>query len=139
MNKEQVNDFLFEELFRQAVIDDFNEELDSIPTKGRLSKTYSFSPEFEIRMKKLFAKDRRRSFLRTGILYTRKVASIFIMVLGLLFATLLFNTEVRATVGKVFIEWYEKFTSFTYTDEEVINEKKDWNLNYLPEGYVEEN
>lgn len=139
MNKEQqVNDIIFEALFRQAVIDDFDEKLDSMPTKEQLSKLYSFSPEFEIRMKKLFTKDRRRSFIRTGIFYTRKVASIIIIVLGLIFGTLLFNTEVRATVGKVFVEWYEKFTSFTYRDEETINEKKDWSLKYLPEGYVGE-
>jgi hypothetical protein len=63
MNKDRVNDEVFEALFRQAVIDDFNEEIDSIPTNEDLAKIYSFSPEFEIRMKKLFIKDRRKSFL----------------------------------------------------------------------------
>jgi len=136
MNKDHVNDVVFEALFRQAVIDDFNEEIDSIPTKEQLTKIYSFSPEFEIRMKKLFIKDRRRSLLKDTMLYSRRVASVLIIVLGLLFGTLLFNTEVRAAVGKVLVEWYEKFTSFTFNDDEVIGEKKDWTLNYLPEGYT---
>jgi len=139
MNKNQVNDVVFEALFRHAVIDDFNEEIDSIPTKEQLTKIYSFSPEFEIRMKKLFIKDRRKSLFKNTMLYSRRVASVLIIVLGLLFGTLLFNTEVRAAVGKVLVEWYEKFTSFTFNDDEVIGEKKDWTLNYLPEGYTLKN
>jgi len=124
MNKDQVNDVVFEALFRQAVIDDFNEEIDSIPTNEQLAKIYSFSSEFEIRMKKLFIKDRRSSLLKNTMLYSRRVASVLIIVLGLLFGTLLFNTEVRAAVGRVLVEWYEKFTSFTFSDDEVIDEKK---------------
>lgn len=135
MNKDQVNDVVFEALFRQAVIDDFNEEIDSIPTNEQLANIYTFSPEFEMRMKKLFIKDRRRSLLKDTMLYSRRVASVLIIVLGLLFGTLLFNTEVRAAVGKVLVEWYEKFTSFTFNADKVIDEKKDWTLNYLPEGY----
>jgi hypothetical protein len=139
MNKNQVNDVVFEALFRQAVIDDFNEEIDSIPTNEQLTEIYSFSPEFETRMKKLFTKDRRKDFIKTISLYSRRVASVLIIVLGLLFGTLLFNAEVRATVGNILVEWYEKFTSFTFRDDEIIDEKKEWNLNYLPEGYIQEN
>lgn len=136
MNKDQVNDVVFEALFLQAVIDGFNEEIDSIPTNEQLAKIHTFSPEFEIRMKKLFIKDRRRSLLKNTILYSKRVASILIIILVLLFGTLLFNTEVRAAVGKVLVEWYEKFTSHTIDYDESINEKKDWVLNYLPEGYT---
>lgn len=52
-------------LSRQAVIDDFNEEIDSIPQNQHPVKVYSFSPEFEI----------------------------------------------RATLGKILVEWYEKVIS----------------------------
>lgn len=139
MNKDQVDDVVFEALFRQAVIDDFNEEIDSIPTNEQLAKIYSFSPEFELRMKKLFTKDRRKDFIKTISLYSRRVASVLIIVLGLLFGTLLFNAEVRAAVGNVLVEWYEKFTSFTFIGDEIIDEKKEWSLNYMPEGYIQEN
>ncbi len=139
MNKRKVNDMVFEALFRQAVVDDFNEEIDSIPPNEQLAKIYSFSLEFEVRMKKLFAKNRRKDFAKAIMFYSRKIASILIIVLGLLFSTLLFNTEVRATVGKVLVEWYEKFTSFTFKDGKVIDKKKDWTLNYLPKGYVLKN
>ena len=139
MNKNQVNDVVFEALFRQAVIDDFNDEINSIPSNEQMTKLYSFSPEFEIKMKRLFIKDSRKDLAKTILLYSKRVASILIIVLGLLFSTLLFNTEVRAAVGKVLVEWYEKFTSFTFEDNKVIGEKKEWTLGYLPEGYVQEN
>ena len=84
-------------------------------------------------MKRLFIKDSRKDFAKTVLLYSKRVASILIIVLGLLFSTLLFNTEVRAAVGKVLVEWYEKFTSFTFEDNKVIGEKKEWTLGYLPE------
>lgn len=70
MNKDQVNDVIFEALFRQAVIDDFNEKIDSIPTNEQLAEIYSFSWEFEMRMKKLFVKDHRRKFLKNAMLYS---------------------------------------------------------------------
>jgi hypothetical protein len=59
LNKNQVNDVVFEALFRQAVIDDFNDEINSIPSNEQMTKLYSFSPEFEIKMKRLFIKDSR--------------------------------------------------------------------------------
>lgn len=42
-----------------AVIDEYNEEINSIPPKEKLMQTISFSPEFELKMKKLFAYDMR--------------------------------------------------------------------------------
>lgn len=41
MNKDQVNDVVFEALFRQAVIDGFDEEIDSIPTNEQLANPSS--------------------------------------------------------------------------------------------------
>lgn len=134
-----MNEIVFEALFRQAVIDDFNEEINSIQPNEELSKIYSFSPEFETRMGKLLTKDRRKDHVKKTMYYSRKVASIVIIVLGLLFGSLLLNTEVRATVGKVLVEWYEKFTTFSFRDDVVIDENKDWILSYIPEEYSQKN
>ena len=134
-----MNDMVFETLFRQAVIDDFNEEINSIQSNEELSKTYSFSTEFETRMKRLLIKDRRKDYVKKTMYYSRKVALIIIIVLGLLFGSLLLSTEVRATVGKVLVEWYERFTTFSFRDDEVIDGNKDWILGYIPEGYVQNN
>ena len=138
MNKEEVNDAVFQALFRQAVIDNFDEEIDSILKDEELRKMYSCSPEFEKRMKKLFKIEKRRSISKTAWRYGRRVASVLIIVLGILFSTLLFNAEVRASVGKVLVEWYEKFTSFTFREDVGVIDDKDWTINYLPEGYVME-
>lgn len=137
MNKNQAEHITFEALFRQAIIDDFDEELDSVVARQDLSKLYSFSERFEEKMEIIFKKAQRKVFLENAIYYSKKIASIFIIVLGLLFSTLLFNTEVRASVGKVLVEWYTKFTSFTIKSEDRIIDEKDWRLGYLPDGYEE--
>jgi len=139
VNINQINDTVFEALFRQAVIDNFYEEIDSIPSNKQLSMMYSFSIGFEARMRKLFSRELRRNSFKNAMFYSRKIASILIIVLGLLFGALLFNNEVRAAVRKVLVEWYDKFTSFTLKDDDVVSEKKDWMLNYLPEGYSMKN
>lgn len=134
-----MNDRVFEALFRQAVIDDFNEEIDSMSSKEDLSQTYSLSPGFEIRMKKLLATDRRKDFLKKSINLARKIASILIIGLGLLYGILLFNTEVRAATENVLVGWYKQFTSYTIKEDELIGRDRDWVLNYLPQGYALEN
>ncbi len=139
MTKNEMNDIVFEALFRQAVIDDFNDEINSAQSNELLSKMYSFSEEFDNRMKKLLTKDRRKEYFKKTVHYSRKVASILFIVLGLLFGSLLLNTEVRASVGKVLVEWYEKFTTFSFKDEVVIDETKHWILGHIPEGYSQKN
>lgn len=134
-----MNDVVFETLFRQAVIDDFNEEIDSIPSEEELTQIYSLSSRFEIGIKKLLAKDRKKDFLKKFINAGRKTASIFLIGLGLLYGILLLNSEVRATTEDVLVGWYKQFTSFTIRDDEFIDRDKDWILNYLPQGYVLEN
>ena len=60
----QMNNSAFEALFRHTIIDDYNEEIDSIPSKEKLMQTISFSPEFELKMKKLFVYDKRKDSLK---------------------------------------------------------------------------
>jgi len=51
----EYDESVFESLFRQAVIDAFVKEIEAIPSNEELKKIYSFSPQFELRMKKLFS------------------------------------------------------------------------------------
>jgi hypothetical protein len=135
MNKKQINDVVFEALFRQAFIDEFEEEISSIQSEG-LAYMCEPSPEFQMRMKKLFENDNRKTLIKNFIIHTKKVAVILFIILGCTFATLLLNKEVQATVNKVIIEIYEKFNSIIFQGEQLSLEEKDWTLNYLPKGYA---
>ena len=134
----QMNNSVFEALFRQAIIDDYNEEIDSIPSKEKLMQTISFSPEFELKMKKLFVYDKRKDSLKKAFNYSKRAAAILFISITVFFGVLLFSSEVRAVVKNTVVEWYEKFTSFIFHNETYnINDKKEWRPEYLPEGYRE--
>ncbi|MCL2517190.1 MAG: hypothetical protein FWF15_01380 [Oscillospiraceae bacterium] len=107
MDNSKNNDPVFEALFKQAVIDDYTDEIDSIPSNDELVKKYPFTPQFNVRMKKLFARVRRKEILNKVIKFSQRAAVIFLFFTTFLFGLLLINPEVRATVGNVFVEWFE--------------------------------
>jgi hypothetical protein len=139
MDNEQLTDSLFEALFRQAVIDDYVAEIDGIPPNEELAKIYSFSPEFELRMKKVFARYRRKEIFVRITKYIKRVAVVFLLASTVLFGILLINPEVRAAVGKVVVEWFEKFTSITFSGEEMETNEDMGRLRteYMPDGYFQ--
>jgi len=68
MNKNQIDDIMFEAILRQAVIDDYADEIDSIPPNEELAVLYPLSSSFELRMKKLFTHERRKGFYRATLI-----------------------------------------------------------------------
>jgi len=136
MNARESNDVIFEALFRQAVIDDFYEEIDSTPSNEELAKIYKFTPEFEIRMKKLISRELRKTYIVKTLIYARKAASIILIIITLLFGVLLINPEVRAVIVKTIVEWHDKFTSITFNTEISEVQSKKWSPEYLPDGFA---
>ncbi|MDF2486138.1 MAG: hypothetical protein K0R46_2306 [Herbinix sp.] len=133
----QIDDSVFEALFRQAIIADYNEEIDSIPPKERLMEIISFSPEFEVRMKKLFTREKQKDLFRKVLKYGKQAAAVFVVATTVVFGMLLFNSEVRAAIKNTAVEWYDKFTSFIFQGDSDTNEKTEWQPEYLPTGYRE--
>lgn len=134
----KIDNTVFEALFRQAIIDEYNEEIDLIPPKEELIKTITFSPEFGLKMKKLFAREKRRDYLKKALTYSKRVAAVFVITTTLIFGILLFSPEVRAAVKNTVVEWYDKFTSFIFQGEASdTNKKMEWQPEYLPTGYYE--
>ena len=127
-------------MFRQAIIDDYNDEIDSIPTNDKLMEKLSFSPEFEIRMNKLFAKERRRELFNRVLFYSKQIAAMLILTIAVVFSLLLINPEVRAAVKSIVIEWRDKFTSIIFQSNKSsnMNDDKEWQFDYLPFGYYED-
>jgi len=131
----RINDSVFEALFKQAVIDNFYEELDSLPPDEELSKTYTFSPEHEARMQRLFARELRRERIQNFAKWSKRVAAVILITVTVLFAAMMFVPQVRAVVVETITEWYEKFVSFTSSTSET--EKTNLEPGYIPEGFFE--
>lgn len=138
MVKNNYHDAVFETLLKRAVVENFENEMASIPSNEELAELYTFSKRHETRMKHLFRKERAKSYLLATAKFAKRIAAVFVVVMAILFGALLFNADVRAAVGNVIVDWYEKFTSFTFTGEKQIN-KSEWRPTYIPEGFEEVN
>ena len=135
MSVSQLSDSVFEALFRQAVIDNIYEEVNSYPPDEELAEIYTFSDAHEKRMKKLFAREARKASLRTIAKWSRRAAAAITIVVTMLSGTLLSVPQVRAAVAQTLTEWYEKFVRFTSNAPET--EKTNLEPRYIPEGFVE--
>ena len=134
MSSSLINEGVFEALFRQAVIDNFNEELDSLPTGEALAKLFTFSPAHELRMKKLFERDERREKIRAVVMWSRRVAVVIIAAATILLGAMMLSPQVRAAVAQTLTEWYENFARFTSNAPEA--EKTSLEPVYIPEGFI---
>ena len=136
-NNQRIEDAVFEGLFRQAVIDSYEEEIDALPSNDELAKLYPLNPAFEKRMMQLIARERRKGRIEKALRTARKAAAVFIIAMAVLFGIVLTQPAGRAAVGQIVVEWYEKFTSFAFKLDEGEVSSKEWYPAYLPEGYVE--
>ena len=108
MNKLYISDNLFEALFRQVVIDNFNRELAKIPSEEELSKSITFSAQHELRMKKLFIYINRKYWIKSALKQAKKIAVITILTIFILFGALMTMPNVRASVTETFILWFDQ-------------------------------
>ncbi|MCL2627085.1 MAG: DUF4367 domain-containing protein [Oscillospiraceae bacterium] len=136
MTSEQVNNSVFEALLRQAVIDNFNEQLDSFNIEDYSPEEYTFSPEHEKRMKALFAGDKRKDKLRSITKWSKRVAAFIVITVTILFGSLMFVPEVRAVVFETVIEWFDKFVRFSSDAPDI--EKTNLEPTYIPNGFQED-
>lgn len=136
MSIKQMSDNAFEALFKQAVIDDFFDELDSLPPAHELSMQYKPSDAHTARMKRLFATEKRRDRGHVVLMWSKRIAAVITIAVTLLFGSLMFVSEVRAAVVDTIIEWRDRFVRFTSTSPDV--EKTNLEPLYIPDGFNEE-
>jgi hypothetical protein len=138
MNSGQTKDAVFEALFRQAVIDDYLDEIAAIPAGAELSRAYPFAAAFELRMKRLFTQERCRETIVFAARFARQAAVVFAVLATALFGALLTNSEVRATVKALILEKHKFYTSFVFSgDTAESSVLKDLYPAYVPDGYHE--
>ena len=135
MTNSRANDNVFDALFKQAVIDNFEEQLDSLSQDAEPSMQYTFSTEHEKRMSMLFAKEKRKEVLRTTVKWGRRVAAIFLIAVTVLFGSLMLVPEARAVIVGTIIEWFDQYTRFTSTIP--TTDESSLEPTYIPDGFFE--
>jgi len=136
MYSDTENDRLFDALFSQAVIDNYEDEIRSIPSESELAKLYTFSDLHTARMEKLIRSAERFEKMQTTIKWIRRSAAVMVVALTVLFGALMTVSDVRAVIVKTVIEWFDKFTKFT-SEQADPDEMEEWAPSYIPEGFLE--
>jgi hypothetical protein len=135
MENDKKKDSMFEALFRQAVVDNFERELQALPSEVELAETIVFSERHISIMRKMFARDNRNERFKTIVKWSRRIAAIVLLTISLLFGALMTVQEIRASVVDTVIKWFEQFTLFT--SHGTINSLAHVEPSYIPEGYIE--
>ncbi|GHV33027.1 hypothetical protein FACS18949_05900 [Clostridia bacterium] len=138
MNSQYFEDVLLDAALGAAVLEWADRQSTSIPPKAELDKLYPPSERQAVRIKRLFARDRRRTMRRKSVAVARKIAAAVVVSVAILFALLMTTPQGRAAVADIFVTWYEKFVSIispagqdgTEADTSV------WNVEYVPEGFT---
>ncbi|MCL2019951.1 MAG: DUF4367 domain-containing protein [Oscillospiraceae bacterium] len=131
-----ISNDLFEVMLRQAVIKNNKEEIALLPSEDELAKIFTFSNEHKRKMKKLFAADTRQETIAVVFKWSKIAIIAACVSVTLMFGTLLTSAEFRNVVGDVIITWFDKFTKFQSQELNGAFIKREWNLEYLPEGFV---
>jgi hypothetical protein len=110
-------DNMLEAVFRQAVIDNFEREIDELSREGD-ARTDNFAERHEKRMAALFARENKKDSFRRTFRTARRFAAVAAVLLFIVNAALLFTPDVREAVGNAFIQWFGEYTKFDATDSE---------------------
>ncbi|MCL2083519.1 MAG: DUF4367 domain-containing protein [Oscillospiraceae bacterium] len=139
MYKEHMDDSLFEVFIGNAMVRKEQRDNENLPSEEKCAKLCQYSDFHNFRMKRLFAKDRRReifSKIKKTIRYT--AAAILVLVTLLFSALYTFSPEVRAAVNETVLKWYSIFVrsepDFNAPSESV--NLGDWELGYIPNEFV---
>ena len=128
-------DNAFDEMLRQAIVEKFYEEVESLPPNDELAKLHTFTPEHETRMRKLFARDKRRDRIKDAARHCTKAAAMFMLAATLLFGLMMLVPQVRAAVYQTLMEWHDQYVKFK--SEAPKTEKTNLEPTYIPDGFVE--
>ena len=134
MSTFKINDSIFEALFRQAIIERVEQEVQALPAEAELTDI-AFSHRHEKRMEKLFSSNLRKSRIAVVVKLARRAAVLVLIVATLLFGVLMTSQDVRAAVVNTVVQWFEQFALFTSEQEA---EPTAFMLpTYVPDGFVE--
>jgi len=143
VDDQKIFDSKLDAMIRLAVIASDEQEMAELLAAEKNGEVHVFSRQHETRMRKLFAKMRRKELFSKARKYAYRAAAIVLISAVTLFSALLFNDDVRASVRRVIIEWFEEFTRFTFSENVVDDSEADrstvqserWMPTYLPGGF----
>ncbi|MGO0884737.1 DUF4367 domain-containing protein [Clostridioides difficile] len=112
--------------------------LEQLPPNKELN--HVFSKRFERKMKKLIRQEKRNPFIKYTIIYLKRVAVVFLIVVTGLFTITMSVDALRNQFIKIVIEIYEDLTEFIFSKDIQTDKDLDFILKepkYIPKGFKE--
>lgn len=135
--QDKLNEDVFDAVLQRAFCDYTDERLASYPDCSTLAKMYPL-PKKEKRAFDRIAKEAEygKSLVRV---YLVRVAVIFLCIITLGAGVMMTSTEVRAAVKNVIVEWFDKYTHFSFVATDTgsgdFENVEDVKIGYIPDGY----
>lgn len=133
---EPLQETSFEKAFEWAIIDNFNEEMNTLPAERELAAQYTFSAEFEKRMQKLLRGNARREVLHAFAKFARRTAAAAAIALIVFTSAVIVSPKVRSFVREIYVEFFKEYATFTSPQNNTAAPSK-LEPSYIPEGFVE--
>lgn len=132
------NDFeneVWEAFLKDAVIKHSLKRLEEYET-DRIHQT-PLPSQYIFSMKKFMHHYRQRTHMKVIMRTSKKIVSVFLLLMGICFSILLQSNEVRAACHDVLIKIYERYVEFFYTPSK-ISESSIPELGPIPDDYIKE-
>lgn len=135
--QDKLNEDLFDAVLQRVFCDYTDEQLDSYPDCETLAKKYPL-PKKEKRAFDRTVKEAKykKSLVRV---YLSRAAVIFLCIIALGAGVMMTSPTVRAAARNVIIEWFEKYTHFSFVATDVgendFENIEDVKIGYIPDGF----
>ncbi|MGX8701292.1 DUF4367 domain-containing protein [Caproiciproducens sp.] len=144
MNESELNIRLFDTLLKAAAEEDFQRELDALPSERELNKEYALPERLTKRIRDLIRENDRRSRRKKFLRLAKRAAVIVAVVIPVSLGSLLSVEASRNAIFNSVLEWkaehvdiyFEETTSGAPAEESPTGEQPEvWEPQYLPEGF----
>ncbi len=146
----KVQEEIFDGMLRAALKEYVIQEGNALPPKEELDKKYPSSKK-ELKKYLRIAKARKYN-ISLPLLYLRRAAVVFLVLVSVTFGVFVTNGKVRASIRDAVVEWFDKYASVSFSESadksntsetdaestseaEEIPDLKDLKIGYIPEGF----
>lgn len=157
MNEYNIDDDIFDAICKAAFSQYIIDKCKTYPSKEETDAMFTISKRGRRRLKRaLKAKEYGKPLF---VVYFQRVAIVLLVTIAVAFCTIITNTEVRAAIKNVIIEWYDEYIKFDFIEERnetveidqpnkeenkgirdtTSNPLYDYKIGYIPSGFELEN
>lgn len=142
MNKQERYDRMFDVLLNAAAEEEFQQELDAMPSEEELKKEYTPSPELGQKIRRMAKEEYCKTLRRKAAHIAKKVAVIIAIVIPIALGSLLSVKASRNAIFNAVLEWKADHVDIYFQNTDSSSLEQDLSSNeillkpqYIPYGF----